>query len=407
MAGGTYYTDEFPATAGDGTASFTLRSNLSVIGGFAGVEATADERNLNNPATETVLDGHGIAGDIVRATDATGIVLDGLTAANGAIGFSFSGTTATMTRCIARDNRLRGSGVLVQALFGSNITVDRCAAVNNNSGGSGAILHLLGGGSLTVSNTLIANNEIGFNLMDASTGGATYIRNCTIANNRGVGPSDYVRMFCAPTSEVRNCVFWGNTIGGVLATETGLSGVIDGVNWSNSSVTDNIIQGWTGTLGPSVDANIAADPRFVSPVAAGISASPVPVLGYAPGSRSPARDSGWNAGASGSRDYFGAARIVDDPYMINTGFSGGFVDRGYIEASDPSAICPGDLGSAGGLPGPDGLRDNNDFIVFIDFFFTPDTRADLGSAGGVAGADGLLDNNDFIVFIDFFFTACP
>ena len=33
--------------------------------------------------------------------------------------------------------------------------------------------------------------------------------------------------------------------------------------------------------------------------------------------------------------------------------------------------------------------------------------ADMGRQGGFAGPDGLLDNNDFIVFIDFFFTACP
>lgn len=32
--------------------------------------------------------------------------------------------------------------------------------------------------------------------------------------------------------------------------------------------------------------------------------------------------------------------------------------------------------------------------------------ADIGSTGGVPGADGQLDNNDFIVFIDLFFSGC-
>ena len=35
--------------------------------------------------------------------------------------------------------------------------------------------------------------------------------------------------------------------------------------------------------------------------------------------------------------------------------------------------------------------------------------ADLGVPGGLPGRDGLLDNNDFIAFIDAFFnqTQCP
>ena len=60
----------------------------------------------------------------------------------------------------------------------------------------------------------------------------------------------------------------------------------------------------------------------------------------------------------------------------------------------------------GGGPGADGLFDNNDFVVFIDRFFSSDTSADLGSQGGVPGSDGLYDNNDFVVFIDLFFSGC-
>jgi hypothetical protein len=35
----------------------------------------------------------------------------------------------------------------------------------------------------------------------------------------------------------------------------------------------------------------------------------------------------------------------------------------------PAPACVADLGSQGGLPGPDGFLDNNDFIIFIDAFF--------------------------------------
>ncbi|MFT3687158.1 MAG: GC-type dockerin domain-anchored protein [Phycisphaerales bacterium] len=65
-----------------------------------------------------------------------------------------------------------------------------------------------------------------------------------------------------------------------------------------------------------------------------------------------------------------------------------------------------DMGSGGGLEGPDGELNNNDFIAFIGLFFRGDLRADIGSADDT-NADGVLDNNDFIWFIDGFFQGCP
>lgn len=69
--------------------------------------------------------------------------------------------------------------------------------------------------------------------------------------------------------------------------------------------------------------------------------------------------------------------------------------------------CAGDVGGVGGTQGPDGLLNNNDLVVFIDWFFNGDDRADRGSVGGVPGPDGELDNNDFVVYIDQFFAGCP
>jgi len=64
-----------------------------------------------------------------------------------------------------------------------------------------------------------------------------------------------------------------------------------------------------------------------------------------------------------------------------------------------------DIGGTGGTPGADNHLDNNDFVVFIDYFFGHNAAADLGSTGGVQGSDGVWDNNDFVVFIDYFFNA--
>ncbi|MDP1661189.1 MAG: GC-type dockerin domain-anchored protein, partial [Phycisphaerales bacterium] len=72
----------------------------------------------------------------------------------------------------------------------------------------------------------------------------------------------------------------------------------------------------------------------------------------------------------------------------------------------PAHCGVADVGAQGGIAGQDNVLDNNDFVVFINFFFNADGRADFGSQGGVAGADGLFDNNDFVVFIDRFFAGC-
>jgi len=69
----------------------------------------------------------------------------------------------------------------------------------------------------------------------------------------------------------------------------------------------------------------------------------------------------------------------------------------------PAACSPADLGSTGGQAGQDNRLDNNDFIVFIDYFFAQNAVADMGSTGGAQGADATWDNNDFVVFIDYFF----
>jgi hypothetical protein len=78
-----------------------------------------------------------------------------------------------------------------------------------------------------------------------------------------------------------------------------------------------------------------------------------------------------------------------------------------LAAADVPASCgPADLGGVGGSPEPDGILDNNDFVVFINAFFNQDPRADLGAQGGASGSDAIFDNNDFIVFIQQFFAGC-
>jgi uncharacterized membrane protein len=100
-----------------------------------------------------------------------------------------------------------------------------------------------------------------------------------------------------------------------------------------------------------------------------------------------------------------ATGINDAGWIVGTGTYQGW-PRAFL--LKPVVACgPADFGSQGGIAGPDGLLDNNDFIAFIDAFFAASPRADLGVQGGIPGADGLFDNNDFVVFIDLFFAGCP
>lgn len=96
---------------------------------------------------------------------------------------------------------------------------------------------------------------------------------------------------------------------------------------------------------------------------------------------------------------------------------GGYRSAGGVESSGAGTLnvscsvvippCPADLGVQGGTGGQDGILDNNDFVVFIDYFFNSNPLADVGVQGGTAGSDGFFDNNDFVVFIDEFFAGCP
>jgi len=78
----------------------------------------------------------------------------------------------------------------------------------------------------------------------------------------------------------------------------------------------------------------------------------------------------------------------------------------HATAAAQLMVDPADVGVPGGVPGHDGTRDNNDFVVFIDAFFGQRVEADVGSQGGQLGSDDAFDNNDFVVFIDQFFTEC-
>jgi probable HAF family extracellular repeat protein len=98
---------------------------------------------------------------------------------------------------------------------------------------------------------------------------------------------------------------------------------------------------------------------------------------------------------------------ADGSVIVGTGTRNGVAGSSWMVTGYGVVNCgPGDIGRQGGLAGADGHLDNNDLVVFIDWFFGGDMRADVGAQGGIAGSDGLLNNNDFVVFIDELFAGC-
>lgn len=87
-----------------------------------------------------------------------------------------------------------------------------------------------------------------------------------------------------------------------------------------------------------------------------------------------------------------------------------YTDRVILEGAPDALSTPAcrsaDIGAEGGAEGIDGRLDNNDFIVYINWFFEQDYRADIGTPGGAEGADADFDNNDLVVFINRFFSGC-
>ncbi|MFT3683641.1 MAG: right-handed parallel beta-helix repeat-containing protein [Phycisphaerales bacterium] len=432
---GRYYTDE-GATPGDRNAHFAVRSNLSINGGFVGTEASlADRGNPRDFANWTIIDGTMRTGDTAddaydcfKVTGATAAMIEGFLILRGTNSIDTSESATIIRNCffsaatgsaiLSRNNNTtiidctftgcRGNGAAIYALEGNNVRIDRSTFYGNDSGGFCAGVARVEA-TMTITNSLIYGNTSGCGGNFEVFGlGQLRMYNCTVAGNSSDAGAYNPAINLSSTGNIlRNNIIWGNRIAG--ATNIQAQQILLDTG-ATADISDNIIEGWDGTLASSVFANNGLDPLFVDPD------GPNNIPGdfddnYRLRPFSPARDSAWYFGIPTEQrdlDVDRLSRPFDDTNVPNTGFNSASwpTDRGAYEMRDAS-VCPGDLGRAGGLVGPDGFRDNNDFIAFISLFFAADPRADLGRAGGLPGSDGAYDNNDFIAFINAFFQSCP
>lgn len=250
---GTIYTA--PATG------FTLKSGVQLYGGFAGTEASVDDREtLGKPYQlkyRSVLSGDRLGNDDIdntslifpanqtRGENATHVLsinmapsssgnsnnyptvvngfsigggqADGTDEYGGGIyiyGNNASGGNFRIERCFFVNNyAMRGGAIYVDAAV-KNVNngeslINQCAIYNNAAGERGAVVNAGGGiylaGAATVVNSTIFNNENGGIRLSAGS----QVVNTTVARNTGAGID---LLETATDANVFNTIIWGNTL---------------------------------------------------------------------------------------------------------------------------------------------------------------------------------------------------
>jgi hypothetical protein len=332
VADGMYRPDQGGnQTPGDPTATFHLVDDVRVLGGFAGTETNADQRDPG--VNDTILSGDlngdddtvGYGDNSVHVVTSSGnsatAVLDGFIITGGnALGASGGGMltsngSATVIGCIFRGNRadIGGGGM---ANMTADPTLTNCVFVGNVAAASALGF---GGGAILNENS----NPV--------------LTHCTIAGN-AVGDLGFTGggglLNSASIPILTNCVLWGNTdASGTVETSQILGG---------ATVTYSCIQGLTAYVG---NGNLGANPTFVSDPDDGGD-------GWTTGGNddfgdlhlqagSPCIDAADNtvvpAGVTTDRD--GGSRFIDDPVTVDTGNGAPpIADSGAYEAGTPPAL---------------------------------------------------------------------
>lgn len=306
IAGGTLR----PATTGTATPkTFTVRGNVALLGGYAGVEyPNPDVRDLSQ--FQTVLSGD-INGDdngqnsqyadnstklIVTGADATGITFDGISfesarsavvnsgghlrfagcsflkcSASGNRVITLEGGSIELGNCVIRDcgkwPSYSGSGAITN-YSGGRLVMTGCRILGNNLTYGAAYSDGADSQAVLV-NCLIANNTCGYAAI--RTSGALSMTNCSVLSNLRSPNSTQISVTSGGVSAMgptafNNCIFWNNRneIGG------GEGAQIDRPADSTGTleIHRSCVEGWSGVFGGV--GNFGDDPRFVDPYGANL-----------------------------------------------------------------------------------------------------------------------------------------
>jgi len=391
------------------SATFRLRPNVSIRGGFAGTEHHAEDAD---PRTRpTILSGDVLNNDgpgFANTTDnvysvftcAASTVIDGLIFKQGNAsgtnpsrggGVHITSFSPTFRRCDFISNQGGpNSGGGVYAPFVGSPIFEHCRFLGNTVVGSGAGARI-NGNFPQFTNCVFTGN---FATGPGARGGAvaTYSANpsfvnCTVVSNYAAELSGGIHIDGGPAfaGSVVNCIVYQNT--DTNGSNSGTLAQIRGHNGSVANVTRSCVQG--GHAG----GNISADPQLVNVP------GPDGIIGTAddlprPAAGSPANDAGANAYAMLiSFDIAGQPRFVDDPSRADTGTGGApIVDMGAYELQG-APPCRADFDNSGTVAVPD-------IFAFLAAWFAQGPGADFDGNGTVAVPD-------IFAFLAAWFAGCP
>jgi len=211
VAGGTY----IPSDQGHRDRPFDIPPGVSMYGGFAGTEATLDERDIaGNP---TVLSGDLRGDDATdmagRADNSLHVVYHWQAGTVDFDGFTVTGGLAELPPNCNLDNY--GGGMFT---FGTDITIRNCLFTENAGTYGGALAVVQNSTAKIIDCDFISNDAIG--TQQSASGAAMYfsngplpgsdpvVINCRVIGNRSVGSSAVVNIGGLPSYD--NCLFLGN-----------------------------------------------------------------------------------------------------------------------------------------------------------------------------------------------------
>lgn len=302
IAGGTYK----PTTGSDRTATFNLKSNVTIMGGYAGVNGADPDVRSGSPTTLSGLIGASNQSyHVLTADTKTGVVLDGLrvsqglangvganqdrggglvvlnssvtlnsveflfngnfsgTALKGGAVFVGAGSAATFTNCtFSRNNGESGGAVRVES---TSVTFDRCSFRQNGASVEGAAVSVAT--SVTsASDPSVRITASRFTDNRASTGGAIYnvqsnllVLNSTFLGNRGDNNGGAIENVFGSNLTVWYSTFTANNSGNGVST--GAGGAINtfqstltsanSIFWNNTSLFGADLNVYDNTTPPS------------------------------------------------------------------------------------------------------------------------------------------------------------